>query len=192
MALRCFIAVEIPDVVRSAVGAAVQGLKQSGADVKWVPAENLHITLKFLGSIEEGRVEPVIGALQERLTTCEAVYIRIAGMGSFPPGRHPRVIWAGIEDGGGLTAVQASVDGAMVAMGYPAEDRPFSPHLTVGRVRSGRGMALLLTKMEALKGELFGDAEIRRVLVMKSELRPAGAVYAPLGEIRLKRRNDDE
>lgn len=192
MALRCFIAVDISDEVRHAVGAAIQRLKQTGADVKWVPAGNLHITLKFLGNTEEAEVAPVIHALQERLTPCEAVYIKVTGLGSFPAGRHPRVIWAGIEDGGGLGVIQAQVDAAMTTLGYPAEDRPYSPHLTVGRVKSGRGMTLLLKQMEELRGESFGEAEIRRVMVMKSELRPEGAAYAPLGEIELKRRNDDK
>jgi 2'-5' RNA ligase len=183
MALRCFIAVGIPEPVRKAIAEAMDVLKKSGADVKWVSQENIHITLKFLGSTEE----TVIDEMKESLSGCVASYrpfsIRIAGTGYFPAGRRPRVIWTGIEEAGELLDLQRDVEKAMSAFGYPEEGRPFSPHLTIGRVRSDRRMTEMLKKLDIYRETTFGELEVRGIRLMKSELRPAGAEYSSLAEI---------
>jgi 2'-5' RNA ligase len=183
MDLRCFIAVRIPAPVRKAIAEVMDTLKKSGADVKWVPEENIHITLKFLGSTDEA----IIGEIKESLHRSVAAYrpfsIRIAGTGYFPAGRRPRVVWIGIDDAGALPDLQGDIEKEMVTFGYEEERRPFSPHLTIGRVRSDKGMTEMLKRLDTFRETAFGEVEIREITLMKSELRPAGAEYSSLAEI---------
>ncbi|MDA8078492.1 MAG: RNA 2',3'-cyclic phosphodiesterase [Nitrospiraceae bacterium] len=190
MALRCFIAAEIPEAVKKKIGETIQFLSRTNPDVRWVPEGNLHITLKFLGSAEESVVEAITDSLKKNIAPYTSFYIKIAGIGFFPAGGRPRVIWIGVKDGVFMEELRKAVDSAMSAFGFPADDRPFSPHLTIGRVRSGKGMLMLLTKIEELQGTDFGDIEIRGITVMKSELKPSGAEYSSLAEIGLKGRNN--
>lgn len=190
MGVRSFIALEIPAPVRTAVGSAIDSLGQSGADVKWVGRDNIHITLKFLGDVDEDRLPSIEAALAKKLTHYQPFYIRIIGIGSFPPGRHPRVIWAGIVESAVLNSLQKDVEREMAAAGFPAEDRPFSAHLTIGRVRSGRKLADLVKRLNESGDLSFGDFEVRGVRLMKSELRPTGPVYTCLAEIPLTGRAD--
>jgi 2'-5' RNA ligase len=183
MALRCFIAVRIPESVKKAVAEAIDALRKSGADVKWVPAENIHITLKFLGSTDESVIEEIKESLYRRASAYRPFFVGISGTGYFPAGRRPRVVWVGIEDGGHLANIQRDVEKEMVRFGYPEEDRPFSPHLTIGRVRSDKRMTEMLKRLDAYRETGFGEMEIDGITLMKSELRPAGAVYSSLAEI---------
>jgi RNA 2',3'-cyclic 3'-phosphodiesterase len=183
MALRCFIAVRIPESVKKAVAEAIDALRKSGADVKWVPAENIHITLKFLGSTDESVIEEIKESLYRRASAYRPFSVGISGTGYFPAGRRPRVVWVGIEDGGHLANIQRDVEKEMVRFGYPEEGRPFSPHLTIGRVRSDKRMTEMLKRLDAYRETGFGEMEIDGITLMKSELRPAGAVYSSLAEI---------
>ncbi len=192
MALRCFIAVRIPDAVRRAISAAMDALKKSGADVKWVRDENIHITLKFLGSTEESIVEEIRESLLGRVALHRPFSVRIAGTGYFPAGRRPRVLWTGIEDGERLLSLRRDVEEAMAALGYPEEGRPFSPHLTIGRVRSDKRMAEMLKRLDDFRETNFGEMEVSGITLMKSELRPDGARYSSLAEIPFGGRNNVE
>ncbi len=183
MALRCFIAVRIPQQVKKALSEAIDALKKSGADVKWVPEENIHITLKFLGSTDESVVDEIRESLLGRAASYPPFSVRIAGTGYFPAGRRPRVIWVGIEDSGPLLALQKDVEKAVAVFGFAEEDRPFSPHLTIGRVRSDKRMTEMLKRLDAFKETDFGEIEVGAISVMKSDLRPAGAEYSSLAEI---------
>ena len=95
MALRCFIAIEIPEAIKRAIVSSIDGLKKSGADVKWVSPENIHITLQFLGETEEAHIPLIKEALDKILLPYSPFYIKIAGVGCFPDTRRPRVIWVG-------------------------------------------------------------------------------------------------
>ncbi|TAN42941.1 MAG: RNA 2',3'-cyclic phosphodiesterase [Nitrospirae bacterium] len=190
MDLRCFIAVELPGDLTSRIGAVIDLLSQTGADMKWVKKENLHITLKFLGSTPEASINEIIGALQKKLSHYAPFYIRISGVGSFPPGRHPRVVWIGMDASGQLAAVHKEIDEVMSRYGFKAEERRFSPHLTIGRVRSSRGLTGLITALHEMEPKAFGDVEVRGVALMKSELKPAGPEYERLAEIQFLRRDD--
>ncbi len=181
--MRCFIAVTIPEPVKKAIGEVADVLRKSGADVKWVAAENIHITLKFLGSTDEEIIEDIKDALAARVSSYRPFYIRISGAGYFPPGRRPRVVWIGLGDSGVLEDLQRDVEGEMTRFGYPGEDRPFSPHLTIGRVRSDKRMTELLKRLDEFREKDFAEIEIKGITLMKSELKPAGAEYFSLAEI---------
>lgn len=192
MALRCFIAVELPEPLKKRLAETADVLKKSGADVRWVPAANVHLTLKFLGATEDSLVARISGALSERLSSYSPFYIRITGVGCFPDMRRPRVIWVGIEESRELTDLAMDIEAEMVKLGYAAEDRAFSPHLTIGRVRSRTGMPQMMKTLQDLDTVSLGSVEIRMVTLMKSELRPAGAQYSSLAEIPFGGRKDVE
>jgi RNA 2',3'-cyclic 3'-phosphodiesterase len=192
MALRCFIAVEIPGALKKLVAETTEVLKKFGADVRWVPAEHVHITLKFLGDTEESLVVRICDALSERLSSYSPFYINISGVGYFPDIRRPRVIWVGIEESPALNRLASDVESEMSGLGYSREGRAFSPHLTIGRVRSRKGIPAMMKGLEKLAAASFGSLEIGRVTLMKSELRPAGAEYSRLAEISFGGRNDVE
>lgn len=192
MALRCFIAVGIPGAVKEQLTGVMGRLKKSGADVRWVPIENVHLTLKFLGATEEDIIADITDALYNRLSSYCPFCIRIDGVGCFPDTRRPRVIWAGIVGSRELEGLAEDVDSEMVKLGYAAEDRAFSPHLTMGRVRSRKGIPDMMRILEGLQRVSIGNMEIVKVALMKSELSPAGAVYSSLAEIPFGGRNDVE
>ncbi|MDA8084968.1 MAG: RNA 2',3'-cyclic phosphodiesterase [Nitrospiraceae bacterium] len=190
MGIRCFIAIEIPEALRLAIGQAIWKLRSSGADVKWVDPGLIHITLKFLGDTEESRIGEAQRVLSQKVSHYAPFYIKIAGLDSFPSGRHPRVVWAGIAESTVLTALQKEIELGLADSGFPAEDRPFRPHLTIGRVKTGRRIADLVNSVRESGNIMFGDFEVRGVRLMKSELRPAGPVYTCLADIPLMGGND--
>lgn len=192
MALRCFIAVPTPGPLKKLLTEITDGLKKSGADVRWVTAENIHLTLKFLGATEEELVPGICKALSERLSYYSHFYINISGVGCFPDMRRPRVVWIGIEESRELNDLAAAVESEMMKLGYQAEERAYSPHLTIGRVRSQKGIKALISALEGKGAVSLGRMEIGRITLMKSELRPAGAQYSSLAEIPLGGRNDVE
>ncbi len=192
MALRCFIAVEFPGPLKEVVARTMDVLKKFGADVRWVPTENVHLTLKFLGETEESMVVRISDALSERLSSYSPFYINISGVGCFPDIRRPRIIWVGIEESPALKGLAGDVESALVDLGYPADERAFSPHLTIGRVRSLKGIRGMMKDLEKLAAYSFGSMEIKKVSLMKSELRPAGAEYGSLAEIHFSGRSNVE
>jgi 2'-5' RNA ligase len=183
MALRCFIAIEIPESIRGAIVSSIDGLKKSGADVKWVSPENIHITMQFLGDTEETQIPLIKEALNKILLPYSPFYIKIAGVGCFPDARRPRVIWVGTEEAQQVIDLHGDIAKGMVTFGFQEEGKIFTPHLTVGRVKSNRNTGALLKKMDEIKIVRFSDFEVRNITLMKSELKPSGAIYYSLAEI---------
>ncbi|MBA4372870.1 MAG: RNA 2',3'-cyclic phosphodiesterase [Thermodesulfovibrio sp.] len=185
MGIRCFIAVEVPAPLRVTMGGIAEDLKKCGADVKWVRPENIHITLKFLGDTEEPLLTLIEERLSKKLFNYKPFCIRISGAGSFPSGRHPRVIWVGIEESPALLALQRDVEFEVRALGYAPEERPFLAHITIGRVKTERKLSSLAEKLEVLRDKDIGSFEIRTIKLMKSELGRGGPVYTSLAGIPL-------
>ncbi|MBP6964421.1 MAG: RNA 2',3'-cyclic phosphodiesterase [Armatimonadetes bacterium] len=181
--IRTFIAVKLPGEVRRRLAEIEKRLMESGADVKWVPEENFHITLKFLGGVEQAKMSGVREAVERAASGVRPFDLGFAGVGSF--GRPTRVVWVGIESGRDeLRSLAALVDGELAGVGFPREDRPFGAHVTLGRVRSPRGAESLRERIEELKNERAGSAPVDGVSVMRSELRPGGPVYTALADVR--------
>ncbi len=184
--VRTFIAVPVPDSVRRSITSLLAPLKRLDADVKWVRPESLHLTLKFLGDVETGRVPAVGDGVAEAVAGERAFSLQLGGSGFFPNAKRPAVIWIGVTEGAGsLTRLAEAVDAAAVRCGFEAEARPFSAHLTVGRVRSPRGMDRLVP---LLSGSRYQSEPfpVDVVLIMKSDLQRTGAVYTPYRTIQLK------
>jgi 2'-5' RNA ligase len=185
MNIRCFIAVNLTEEVRKSLADVISELRKSRADVKWIPPGNIHLTLKFLGNTDDSLVPAISESLSKKLSHYKPFYIKIADVGCFPSEKHPRVIWIGMEGADELKEIQKDVDAEISTFGFAPDDRPFSPHLTIGRVRSARNLTELMKYFEGFKAADFGTIAIRDIHIMKSDLKPAGAEYSSLAEIPL-------
>jgi 2'-5' RNA ligase len=188
--VRSFIAIELSaDVLRrvSALQERIVGDLPSGL-VRWVRPEGIHLTLKFLGDVQADRLEVLSETLCGVCAPHAPFSLSIGGMGVFPNPRRPRVVWLGVDEPtGALSRLQRAVERDIAPLGFPTERRRFSPHLTLGRVRQGRSPAELealgeyATRARVRVGELAVDA----VYLMRSDLRPTGALYTELARCPL-------
>jgi 2'-5' RNA ligase len=185
--IRVFIAVPVTDLAADLVGKIEDELRGAGADVKWVAPRNIHITLKFLGNVGPEELADLRAALAASLGGGEAFDMTLCGMGTFPPGRKSvRVVWVGITGGTErLAEAAAKAEDACVKLGFPKEARPFSPHLTIGRVRSESGRATELADRVAKLTFNSLKVKIDRVNLMRSELSPKGPTYTVLESFAL-------
>jgi 2'-5' RNA ligase len=184
--VRSFVAILLNDEVRSAVAAEIARLRPLAPRVGWVAAPNLHLTLKFLGEQPPDALEQVKDGLTEAVTGAILFSLRFQGLGAFPGMARPRVLWVGVAEGGqAAQALQARVEAALGRRGFPREDRPFSPHLTVGRVREPRGLAGLQEAMARDARMDFGGLEVRGLSLMRSDFSPAGSRYTELANFPL-------
>ncbi len=187
--IRTFIAIELPEEVRRGL-ARVQGeLKRSHPPVRWVSPEKIHVTLKFLGEIPAEQVETVCRVVAQVATSAAPFELEAAGAGVFPNLRRPRVIWVGVQgDLPALHALQASLERELARAGFPEEERPFSPHLTLGRVQDRATPAEARSLGQTVAGlevPSLGRWRVEQVVVMRSDLRPEGPIYTPLRVLRL-------
>lgn len=181
--IRSFIAIELPQPLKSRVDEVQRELRRTDADVKWVRPEGIHLTLKFLGSISRDDVERISQSIAPAIAGWEPFEVRVQGMGCFPNPRNPRVVWLGMDRGKeNLISLQQAVEKRMAELSFPPEGRPFSPHLTLGRVRSPRGKGGLAQAIEKHRETEVGTFQVREVFLFRSELRPSGAVYTKLKE----------
>lgn len=178
--LRCFIGMPIRDETRDALAQAQAELRKVDVRASWVAPENMHLTAVFLGNIETPLVAELCDAVGRALTDCAAPACAIRGLGFFG-GRTPRVLWAGVgDDPAPLEAVQARIASAVRSIGVAIEDRPYVPHVTLGRVRSSRGAAELLPVLNAHDATMFGEQAIDAVNLYQSHLQPGGVKYRVL------------
>ena len=186
--IRCFIAVELPEPLRQEIALFQSELRSSGGDVKWVEAGNLHLTLKFLGNIEEPQVPSLKEALAAAVKNLSPFTIHLEGIGAFPRTTDPRVVWIGAGEGKEtLITLAQTVGRACSELGFAPEDRPFSAHLTIGRVRSRDRLASLIQRLQVAEFRGNTPASIDRLILFQSALSPKGPTYTPLAEISLKK-----
>lgn len=189
--LRAFIAVEIPHEMREAVGKATTPLqKEIGSIVRWVPMENMHLTLKFLGDVSPTNVEMLSEMLRAEADMFHCFDLRLSGLGSFPNLKRPRVIYVGIQAPPTLDALQRGVEAAARRLGYESEERRFSAHLTIGRVKqnvTATEQQTIRRALEAARIDLLGTARVDSVHLYKSDLKSSGSIYTRLYSAPLKR-----
>jgi len=185
--LRAFVAVEFPAPLRDPVVAVQATLRAAGADVTWVEPANLHLTLKFLGDVDDAKVPALTDALRAAVQPHAAFTMTVEGIGAFPSTRSPKVVWVGVAaDPSLLAALAEGVDRACMALGFPSETRPFAPHLTIGRVRSRRGLAPLVKALQTVECLGGTPAPVDHVTLFQSTLSSKGPTYTPLAEFRLE------
>jgi RNA 2',3'-cyclic 3'-phosphodiesterase len=184
--VRAFVAVAISDDVRRRLAEEQARLRRTGARVSWVAPENIHLTLAFLGDVFPERIAGIGAALTRIGAATVPFEFAVAGLGYFGSQRSPRVIWAGITEGAeALGVLQQRVDRALRELDFTLEDRPFKPHLTFGRVRAPGGADELAARIDAARDVACGTVAVDRVLLMRSELRPAGPIYTVLHDAPL-------
>lgn len=185
--VRAFVALEISDAVRASLAAVQARLKEAGGKVAWVPVQNIHLTLAFLGNIFASVIGPLGEKLDRVAERVRPFAFEVAGVGYFGSPKRPRVLWAGIEGPPvELERLYEGVREAVRSFEIPLEDRPFKPHLTLGRVKAPQGVGALTSAMAAVKNTRHGTVEVRRLLLMRSQLNPQGARYSILRESALK------
>jgi len=188
--LRAFIAIEIPPAIQGRIRERCRPVHQALGPslVRWVAAENVHLTLKFLGDVSRENLELLASALRHEVALLPAMRVQVGGFGAFPNPRRARVLWIGLQAPPGLAALQHLVEQVCEHLGYPREERPFSAHLTVGRVSQHAGLAELARIQKAVETtqiEDLGSPEIDAVSILTSELRPTGPVYTRLHQLPL-------
>jgi len=147
---------------------------------------NLHLTLKFLGQVGEERIGPIVDALTRAVSSTKAFEARVQGLGAFPSLTRPRVVWAGVTEGADqMVDLAGRVDAALAALGFAPDARPFSPHVTLGRVRQPGRNPALADALQAAAGREFGRIRIAGASLMRSELSPRGARYTELAALKL-------
>ncbi|MFN3396720.1 MAG: RNA 2',3'-cyclic phosphodiesterase [Thermodesulfovibrionales bacterium] len=186
MGIRSFISINLTETLKKEINNLLMDLRKHNLDVKWVPVENLHVTLKFLGHIPEETVEKVKERLLKVTPLFKPFRLRFNGIGFFPDRKRPRVIWIDISDSDVLKILQETIEERLKEIGFAREERGFSPHLTIGRIRSLRERKRLVGIVETIKDREFGIIDVDRVFLMKSDLRPGGAQYSVIAEFPLK------
>jgi RNA 2',3'-cyclic 3'-phosphodiesterase len=184
--IRAFVAVKLDSpLVRKLCELAAE-LKADLPGVRWVPPENLHLTLKFLGAVNEERIEGIAKGLAEALRDFPRFSIHAKGLGVFPDLRRARVLWVGLQ-GASLGELAAQIETALESAGFARETRAFAPHLTIGRWRQYDGSPVKLRQeLERSKEREFGSSPVEEIILFQSVLRRQGAVYHPLKLFPLK------
>ena len=191
-ALRTFIAVELDEELLGNLGNLQDRLRGQVAprSVRWVRPEGIHLTLKFLGETQPEQVEAVKAALDQAASEVSPFTFTVGGLGCFPNTRRPRVIWVGLhEPTGTLSRLWDAVESCVAPLGFPAEKRPFRPHLTLGRVQRYASKSEVREIGEVIASSAIGtldEMRVSQVCYIKSDLRPGGAVYTALHEAQLQ------
>jgi 2'-5' RNA ligase len=188
---RAFIAIELPEEIQEQLDKVCELLKTSlpQAPIRWVPARNVHLTLKFLGDVSEANYAVLAEIVAVEARNHGSFVISVGGLGAFPDIRRPRVVWVGVEAPDELHALQRGIEAETLHLGYAAESRTYSPHLTIGRLSRNAHSQQVRAISQYLHNEevgFLGVARIESLQIFRSDLRPGGAVYtrlysAPLG-----------
>ena len=183
--LRALIAIEFPKPLQDAVEKQTARLRQTlGHDiVRWIPTQNMHLTLKFLGDIAASHVDFLKQMLAREADSHSQFDLQIDGLGSYPTSRRPRVLWAGLHAPADLLSLQKSIEAGTTRLGYEQEERAFSPHLTIGRVRQNISPAELPKIRAALDNIQLGNigtARVDSIHLFKSDRLPSGSIYTKL------------
>ena len=189
--IRAFIAVELPKDLKKELAALEMLLKNNGPSVvKWVDPASIHITLKFLGEISTDKVEKLIQAMDEAVKGTAPFQLEVRKLGAFPAPDRPQVIWVGVKgEVDKITRLQQSIEASCERLGFSRENRAFTPHLTLGRVRDEArpnerqrlGKQLMETSFTSLH-----NVEVTEINLLKSQLTPAGAIHTIIGTVKLK------
>lgn len=180
--LRVFFAIELPAEIRARAGEHIADLRGRVPDVRagWERSEKLHLTLKFLGEVEEPRVADLKGAAARAAQSALPFSLRIEGAGAFPPRGLPRILWLGVaDDSGALARLQHRLEEECEAEGFQREARPFHPHITIARLRRPEG-ARRLALLHQEKGFAPAEVPVVDLVLIRSELGPGGSRYTEL------------
>lgn len=185
--MRTFIAIPLEPALRDRCLALQDTLARSGAELKWVEKENVHLTLLFLGEVEDKTLPALCRAVGDGCAAHKAFSLSVETVGCFPNPRRPRIVWVGIGTGAAeVTALHDALEPPLLELGcYRREARAYTPHITLGRIKGEEPteeLAALLAKQAKWRG---GEMMVRQVCVFSSELRPRGPIYTVLSRVKL-------
>lgn len=180
---RGFIAIDID--VAPKVLEFEKEIEQTGADVKLVEPENIHMTLKFLGDLDEELVDQIENIMKDAVKEIDPFTIKLNGTGVFPNKNYIKVVWIGIEDGQIIETIAKRIDEQLSTLGFKKEKRGFSPHLTLGRVKTAKNKERLVKTIEKYEDVEFGEFEINSIKLKKSDLTPKGPIYTTRVDVKL-------
>jgi 2'-5' RNA ligase len=191
MMLRSFVALSIPAEIQKFIALSTAHVQKALPRplIRWVAPQNVHLTLKFLGDVSPANLEKLSEALKVEVVTHETFNISVGGLGSFPNPRRAHIIWIGLEVPAALTVLLHGVEAVAERLGYASEDRPFSPHLTIGRVRqnpSGTDFHRIRSALEETTIGTLGTFLVNAVHIFKSDLQLGGSVYSHLYTLPMK------
>ncbi len=186
MFMRLFIAIELPDELKKEMVKVQARLRKADVDASWTRAEGMHLTLKFMGEVAEQQVPEILSDLRKALEGAGPLRLEVKGVGTFPNPKNTRVVWIGLSgDIEKLMQRQSSIEHAMVLLGMEREERKFAPHLTLGRIKHIRSREQWIKTLEEIKDISLAGFDVTSISLMKSELKPTGAVYAEMGRVEL-------
>lgn len=186
--MRLFWAVNLPDDLKRKLSGLQSRLRETPANVKWVEQHNLHLTVRFLGEVDAGRVDEITRAAREALAGLSGFSLQLSGLGFFPGPNKPRVVWIGVQ--GNLLRFRElynRMETGMTGIGLAGDGKRFSPHLTLGRVRAPQAGAELVSKAGDVACEfgIIGEVKVAAVDLMESRLTRKGPVYTVLNTLCL-------
>jgi 2'-5' RNA ligase len=187
--MRTFIGVDLGKALRDRCASLQENLSRTGADVKWVEVDNLHVSLLFLGEVDERDITPICRVVAESCAERDSFSLSVEKVGCFPHLRRPRVVWVGVGAGGAeLVGLHDALEPPLQELGcYRREDRRYTPHITLGRVRSERAGDQLASALKKYANWQGGVTEVREIQVLSSQLTPQGPVYTALSRAQLRR-----
>jgi 2'-5' RNA ligase len=174
--MRAFIAIDLPESIRAALRRAQESFRSASPDARWTQPAGIHLTLKFLGEVSDGKAREVCDCLK-KLEQFEPFTIRLKGYGFFPDARRPRVFWVGVEETPGLSRLAGQVDAATGSLGFAREERAFRPHLTLARFRMPQPQPALQALLAQQAEPELGNFEVSEFFLFESKLSPKGAEY---------------
>jgi 2'-5' RNA ligase len=183
--VRAFIAVDLDREIKTSLEGVVRALQATRADVRWTNAGGMHLTLKFLGSVDDGQAVRIQQVLTEVARRHPAFPLRPVGTGAFPNARAPRVLWVGFAAEPGLLSLQEDIDTSLEVEGFERESRAFTPHLTLGRVKGPGRIDKAMLELDKHREAAFGNMIARKVTLFESLLRPQGAEHRIVFETEL-------
>jgi len=184
---RLFWAINLPTEMKTKLALLQSPLRGMQA-VKWVEQQNLHLTVKFMGDVDRRKINDIVQAVELALADSGSISLELDGTGFFPNSRQPRVIWVGVRgEVDKFLRLHQTVEKSLIALGFPPENKSFSPHLTVGRVRTPNGVGDLINSLETAAQQLacFGRVDVTTIELMKSVLTRKGPVYSVVAGVKL-------
>ena len=185
--VRTFVAITLDGSLHNTLHEVIEKFAASKASVNWVAPQNVHVTLKFLGNVEEERLPAIFSACEKAAEGFSPIDLEVRAVGCFPTLARPRVVWLGLEKGKeAVRELQRSVERELELIGFPKEEREFTAHLTIGRVKGKQGISRLCRLLEEERNIFIGSMRAASISVMKSKTLPSGPVYTELKAVPLQ------
>jgi 2'-5' RNA ligase len=182
--IRSFLAIELTEGLRDSLEALRKKVDSPAFDVRWVRPENVHLTLRFFGEVSQEELARISQAALHAAEQAEPFPMVLAGLGAFPARGSARVVWVGVKDPEPLLSLENRLSQGLERANWPPPDKPFRPHLTLGRLKSQRGQGTLRKVLEENREVAVGQMRVEHLTLIQSELRPAGPIYTTLDRFR--------